>query len=913
MTYRKGFAPMYRCVRNPSADEQAKYIRLTSDAGWGCMIRVGQMLLATALKRHQQQSLRQPGGVVRRAQGDAGLGDLETHDNLDELRRQEVCAKVKEVRNKHAESCEQAKGGSGASGASPLSLEKLFLDDPRADCSPFSIFAFIRAAYGREVTAPESATSAGTRSAATGQHAAAAPRAGGYGAGCLAPGNGGNNTSSEEVCFLDANGGLSDGCDANCDTSDGHNGGSAGSSGGGGYGGAAWPPPLPPAPPARQLTEKKPGDWFGPTTVSETIAALVERNADLRGSLAVYVDSDGVMYEDEVRALGRGDVAAGVTFSASTVTTLPPTATTSLSVAASSSTPSASRASAGCDKAWVGEDDDAAVSAAVLACSALEEGQREQQQQQQQQRQPSSPSSPLQPAVSEDFLATTLSAPPPSRQVASGRKMARSEDFEEFEMVSTNSVSARSSPWASPLLAATLAGSAGSQSPKFDSGAEFEEARSTDIGELQVNSPMLRADGPPPEEAAVGGEQHWEMDGLDCGPLPPPALGLDADVLDGGEVAPALSRGRRAPPGDAAGKEEAGHADDGQASSAQASSQPARWNRAVLLLFPLQLGLEKHVSDAHVNAVLRYFELPSSLGAMGGRPRMAHFFVGRRCRELLYVDPHVVQPAAVSSSNTDGDEEEGETFVNTPTVQTIPVEHIDSSISFAFYCQSEADLRGLLAGVRRVEAAEANAPIRAEKTRPPALRPPGCQGPWRCPDGAAAWCDLIGFGSFTEDLVHLTDNDDEGDHEEDEEEEVDRKDCDGDDGDDYGAPWASESATWVPWAGPGAPSSSSARSAAAASAQRVGCGDGSSSDQSEESEDCEEREEVPRFAGPSPPTMTVAPCGGSVSLGANSASDGDGDQNGQGLSASMTRSICVGAPWAMIEAKARRSSSDRRS
>merc|ERR1719330_891452 len=55
MTYRRGFTPMYRCVRAPAkgSSEPRRYIRLTSDAGWGCMIRVGQMLLATALKRHQ--------------------------------------------------------------------------------------------------------------------------------------------------------------------------------------------------------------------------------------------------------------------------------------------------------------------------------------------------------------------------------------------------------------------------------------------------------------------------------------------------------------------------------------------------------------------------------------------------------------------------------------------------------------------------------------------------------------------------------------------------------------------------------------------------------------------------------------------------------------------------------------------
>merc|ERR1712232_701499 len=54
-------------------------------------------------------------------------------------------------------------------------------------------------------------------------------------------------------------------------------------------------------------TKKDAGDWFGPTTISETIAALAEQSPLLRGSLAVYVNVDGMLYEDEVRNLAYGD------------------------------------------------------------------------------------------------------------------------------------------------------------------------------------------------------------------------------------------------------------------------------------------------------------------------------------------------------------------------------------------------------------------------------------------------------------------------------------------------------------------------------------------------------------------------------------------------------------------------------
>jgi hypothetical protein len=401
MTYRRGFAPMYRCVRDASSEsnQRAQYIKLTSDAGWGCMIRVGQMLLASALKRH----LRIAGGAIRPLSGAFARADTDLE---------------KDCMN------------------SPL--ERQFMDDPSHTRSPFSIFAFIRAAYGNEITDPG-------------------------------------------LAFLNA-----------------------GSARGAVVRG-----------PKRMLTEKKPGDWFGPTTVSETIAALVDQHPDLRSTLAVYVDSDGMLYEDEVRALGLGRAD-----------------------------PSA---------ADLGSD--------VVAASA----------------------------------ATT--------DVAAGGPA--SPCLDDFEMIG--------------------------------------------------------------EEAEVGEDAHGKS----------------------------------------------------WCDSASGDIHSTPWVRSVLLLFPLQLGVEKHVCSAHVPGILRYFELPASLGAMGGRPRMAHFFVGRHTSGLLYVDPHVVQPAAVYGSDEDYDQD---TFRNVPTVQVIPVEQIDSSLSVAFFCQCEQDLRELARGLRQIEVANSSAAIRAECTRPLSLR-----------------------------------------------------------------------------------------------------------------------------------------------------------------------------------------------
>ncbi len=52
MTYRKNFMPLLEGQVLPPAMSHRKLKHKTTDAGWGCMIRAGQMIVATALLRH---------------------------------------------------------------------------------------------------------------------------------------------------------------------------------------------------------------------------------------------------------------------------------------------------------------------------------------------------------------------------------------------------------------------------------------------------------------------------------------------------------------------------------------------------------------------------------------------------------------------------------------------------------------------------------------------------------------------------------------------------------------------------------------------------------------------------------------------------------------------------------------------
>jgi hypothetical protein len=440
------------------------------------MIRVGQMQLATALKRHQEEF------------ATSGCS-TSSSDNLQQTHQ------------------------------ALHPLEHKFLDDKR---SPFSIFRFIEAALGREVTATQ-----------------------------------------------DKDGGLR---------------------------GADRASSAPHGLRTRQLTKKDAGDWFGPTTISETIAALVERSPLLCGSLAVYVNVDGMLYEDEVRNLAYGD---------------------------------------------------------------------------------------------ESELALPLGQAAFVERVHRCGSSGDSDD--EFTVVSTAPVMSATNLLHSPQL------STAPQSPTADSldtGTELEELR-----ELQLPPPVVETEAEfSMSEASFPAQQLPDAN--------------ESEVLD------------------------------------------PRWRKAVLLLFPKRLGLEKNVSKYYVNALLRYFELKASLGAMGGRPRMAHFFVGRQDRNLLYVDPHVVQPAALPVAEGAGNDSGFigvDSFRNVPTVQAIPIEHIDSSVSLAFYCSSEEELAKLIEDINAIDRIEEDALLRCEPYRPPELRGQQVSRDSMCHDFAE-----VG-GDFCNEVMELSD------------------------------------------------------------------------------------------------------------------------------------------------------------
>jgi hypothetical protein len=70
------------------------------------------------------------------------------------------------------------------------------------------------------------------------------------------------------------------------------------------------------------------------------------------------------------------------------------------------------------------------------------------------------------------------------------------------------------------------------------------------------------------------------------------------------------------------------------------------WHTSVFMLMPLRLGLDK-LNPEYLEPLVRALRIKQCVGMIGGKPAHSLFFVGSQGTNLLYLDPHTVQPAAI--------------------------------------------------------------------------------------------------------------------------------------------------------------------------------------------------------------------------------------------------------------------------
>ncbi|CAJ0944995.1 unnamed protein product, partial [Ranitomeya imitator] len=116
------------------------------------------------------------------------------------------------------------------------------------------------------------------------------------------------------------------------------------------------------------------------------------------------------------------------------------------------------------------------------------------------------------------------------------------------------------------------------------------------------------------------------------------------------------------------------------------SDPRAAW-RPLLLVVPLRLGINQ-INPVYIDAFKECFKMPQSLGALGGKPNNAYYFIGFSGDELIYLDPHTTQMFVES-------EEAGTVQDHTYHCQKNPnrmkILNLDPSVALGFFCKEEAD------------------------------------------------------------------------------------------------------------------------------------------------------------------------------------------------------------------------------
>ncbi|KJE90162.1 hypothetical protein CAOG_01509 [Capsaspora owczarzaki ATCC 30864] len=133
---------------------------------------------------------------------------------------------------------------------------------------------------------------------------------------------------------------------------------------------------------------------------------------------------------------------------------------------------------------------------------------------------------------------------------------------------------------------------------------------------------------------------------------------------------------------------------DGVLNRTEASTQLAAAlsdgkKHSLLVLVPIRLGLNQSINPVYIPALKATLELPQCLGIIGGKPNAAHFFVGTVNENVLYLDPHVVQDAAMELTP-----DTVESF-SVAVLSKMAISDVDPSMCAAYLCSSVAELEDL--------------------------------------------------------------------------------------------------------------------------------------------------------------------------------------------------------------------------
>lgn len=121
--------------------------------------------------------------------------------------------------------------------------------------------------------------------------------------------------------------------------------------------------------------------------------------------------------------------------------------------------------------------------------------------------------------------------------------------------------------------------------------------------------------------------------------------------------------------------------------------------RPVIIVVPLRLGLST-VNEIYYAQLMEYLEFPQSLGFIGGKPNSSLYFVGYQDDDLIYLDPHVVQPTVTPRH----DVQDSTYHCHQPLKMHIT--ELDPTLAIGFYCRTPTDFEDLCVRLQTLSGAQ---------------------------------------------------------------------------------------------------------------------------------------------------------------------------------------------------------------
>ncbi|KAG8553670.1 hypothetical protein GDO81_003505 [Engystomops pustulosus] len=109
--------------------------------------------------------------------------------------------------------------------------------------------------------------------------------------------------------------------------------------------------------------------------------------------------------------------------------------------------------------------------------------------------------------------------------------------------------------------------------------------------------------------------------------------------------------------------------------------------RPLLLVVPLRLGINQ-INPVYIDAFKECFKMPQSLGALGGKPNNAYYFIGFSGDELIYLDPHTTQTFV---DTEDAGTVQDQTYHCQKNPNRMKILNLDPSVALGFFCKEESD------------------------------------------------------------------------------------------------------------------------------------------------------------------------------------------------------------------------------